>query len=93
MLWSTWVNNCISVGPNKEVVLAEKNKLTKIIKCEDTGELKEYVGCKIERNEEENWIKLTQPVLIKSFKDEFEKLPNKNFVTPAIPNTVLQKTK
>ena len=36
---------------------------------------------------------MTQPVLIKSFKDEFEKLPNKNFVTPAIPNTVLQKTK
>jgi hypothetical protein len=34
--------------------------------------MKEYVGCKVEHNRQERWIKLTQPVMIQRFEDEFE---------------------
>ena len=42
----------------------------KKLDCEDCGELNECVGCKIERKGDA--LKLTQPVLVKSLKDEFE---------------------
>ena len=40
--------------------------------CDEVGKLNEYVGCKINFNQEEGWIKLTQPVLLQSFEDEFK---------------------
>ena len=49
--------------------------------CDDSGELKEYVGCKIERKG--NRIKLTQPVLVQSFADEFDIPPNTPCNLPA----------
>jgi hypothetical protein len=48
----------------------------------------EYVGCKIERNIKEGWMKLTQPVMIQSFTDEFD-LPNDTPNLPARPGEVL----
>lgn len=35
-----------------------------MVDCEDVGELKEYFGCKIERNVEERWIKISQPMTV-----------------------------
>ena len=43
--------------------------------CDNVGELKEYVGCKVENSGKR--IKLTQPVLMQSYEDEFD-LPKKN---------------
>ena len=40
---------------------------------------------------EEGWMKLTQPVLLQSFTDEFE-LPTQKAMTPAVPGDVLQKS-
>ena len=54
--------------------------------CEDCGEMKEYVGCKIERDG--RTLKFTQPVLLQSFSDEFE-LPSRRYNTPAAAGTVL----
>ena len=48
----------------------------------------EYVGCKIDWNREERFIKFTQPVLIQSFTDEFE-LPNRKYNLPGEPGKVL----
>ena len=48
----------------------------------------EYVGCKIDYDKDEGWMRLTQPVLIQSFADEFE-LPDKEYATPAEPHSVL----
>ena len=89
VLWSTWVDDCLSVGPSKDLVIAEKNKLTSLVKCDDTGELKEYVGCKVDYDRDKRTIKLTQPVLLQSFEDEF-KLPQASPKTPAAPQTMLQ---
>ena len=38
--------------------------------CEDGGELREYVGCKLDRKGDT--LKITQPILVQSLKDEFE---------------------
>ena len=38
--------------------------------CKDTGELKEYIRCKIECKENE--IKLMQPTLVQKLGDTFE---------------------
>ena len=59
--------------------------------CEDVGELKEYVGCKIDINNYNQSLKITQPVLIQSFEDEFP-LPNREYDTPAEPKKQLNQT-
>ena len=41
-----------------------------------------YVGCKLERNKEQQWIRFTQPVLLQSYTDEFS-IPAD--VEPTIP--------
>ena len=89
VLWSTWIDDCLSVGPKKDIVIQEKERLKSLVKCEDTGEVKEYVGCKIDYDKKERSIKITQPVLLQSFEDEFT-LPKLKPVTPAQPNTTLQ---
>jgi hypothetical protein len=39
-------------------------------KCDNVGVMTEFIGCKVERNNDS--IKLTQPVLLQSFVDEFD---------------------
>ena len=39
--------------------------------CDEIGKLKEYVGCKIEHNLDEEWIKILQPVVLEIYIDEF----------------------
>ena len=56
---------------------------------DDIGDLKEYVGCKIEHNVEEGYIRFTQPVMLQSYQDEFKVSKDKERVTPADPGTVL----
>ncbi len=53
------------------------------------GEFEEYVGCKIERSTKES-LKMTQPVLIQSFRDKFEIENIDTYETPGAPgNKVL----
>ena len=60
--------------------------------CNNSGKLNEYVGCKIEHNQEEGWLKLTQPMLLQSFEDEFRVTKEgKAVTTPAALNTVLKE--
>ena len=39
--------------------------------CTEQGEVKEYVGCKIEHDKKGS-IRFTQPVMIQSFEKEFD---------------------
>ena len=77
----------LCIGCPKDVE-ESKNAFMKLFDCDDIGEFKEYVGCKITRDDKS--IKFTQPVLLQSFKDEFE-LPNRNYETPGEPGKVLTK--
>jgi hypothetical protein len=88
IVWISWVDDCLVVGEKKGTLIA-KDQMMARFDCEEVGELDEYVGCKVERNFVDNTIKLTQPVMLQSFIDEFElpigKAPN----TPATPGDAL----
>jgi hypothetical protein len=43
-----WVDDCLLIG-HKEEVSKYKDMMQQYFECEDIGELKEYVGCKIDR--------------------------------------------
>jgi hypothetical protein len=58
-----------------------------MVECDDVGEMREYVGCKIGRND--GYVKLTQPVLVKSSEDEFELPEGQAPRTPAEPGDIL----
>ena len=91
VLWVSWVDDCLVVGSQKGVQIAKKH-LTSHFECDELGNMDEYVGCKVERDWENRSIRLTQPVMLQSFQDEFNistggRLPN----TPAIPGDHLVK--
>jgi hypothetical protein len=90
VLWTSWVDDCLIVG-KKECVLKAKERFKNHFDCDEVGELKEYVGCKLERNRKEGWMKLTQPVLMQSFIDEFILPDGETPKTPAIPGEVLHR--
>ena len=69
IIWLSWIDDCMMWG-NKEIVMKEKKGFMNRFDCVDVEELKEYVGCKIERKDDS--IRFTQPVLNQSFNDEFE---------------------
>jgi hypothetical protein len=87
VLWVTWVDDCLVCG-DKEAVMEAKKDLMSRFDCDEVGELTEYIGCKVERGD--GYLRLTQPVLLQSFEDEFDipnmKIPN----TPAVPGQVLR---
>ena len=86
-VWVSWVDDLINFGP-KEEVLQNKEEFQKQFECDDVGWMNEYVGCKVNINRKENAMKITQPVLLQSFKDEFD-LPTKSYDTPAEPRQIL----
>ena len=90
VMWASWVDDCIGVG-HKAGVLESKNMITSKLKCDDLGAMLEYVGCKIDIDWSVPSCKLTQPVLIQSFVDEFEATVQ-GHTTPAIPGSTLQET-
>ena len=89
LLWVSWIDDYIICGDKRDVTKA-KEDMKGYFDCDEVGELKDYVGCVIDYNKEEHWMKLTQPVLMQSFKDEFD-LPDTKHRTPAIPGSVLRK--
>ena len=68
----------------------EKEKMKQLFDCDDIGELQEYVGCKIVHDRAERSVKITQPVLLQSFTDEFV-LGSTKHETPATAGEVLRK--
>ena len=86
---ASWVDDLLICGKEK-AVKSVKEELFTHLKCDDIGELNEYVGCKIVRNH--NSIQLTQPVLIQSFRDEFAIEDRGGEVsTPAVAGQILMK--
>jgi hypothetical protein len=59
--------------------------------CDDVDDMNEYVGCKIDRDKYR--IKVTQPVLIQSFVDEFDRSMVQEAVTPAPAGEILTAAK
>jgi hypothetical protein len=92
VIWISWVDDCLVCGREKGVMHA-KAQMMEQFDCDEVGNMNEYVGCKVERNHEEGSIKMTQPVMLQSFTDEFNlpegPVPN----TPATPGDALVRAK
>jgi hypothetical protein len=73
-----------------EDLTALKRDIMEMVECDDGGQAEEFVGCKIEYNRAEKWLRLTQPVLLQSFKDEFQLIEDQQPLTPGIPTKALQ---
>ena len=65
-----------------EAVQLAKEQFKKHVDTDEQGEWKEYVGCKVERDWNKRCIRFTQPVMILSFRDEFD-LPKESPPNPA----------
>eukprot|EP00957_Ditylum_brightwellii_P158269 12047301-Ditylum_brightwellii.AAC.1 len=52
IVWLSWIDNCMVWGHDK-VVIKESKEFTSQFDCDEVGEVKEYVGCKIDHNKEE----------------------------------------
>ena len=90
IMWMSWVDDCFVCGPDK-LVKDAKEAMKKEFDCDDLGALEEYVGCKIEYNRNDGWIRFTQPVLVQSFVDEFKIDATSAPKTPAPEGQVLRK--
>jgi hypothetical protein len=90
-MWLTWIDDCIAIG-KKSVVERESAQLMSLFDCDDVGSLmKEYIGNNIEIGD--GMMKLMQPVLLKSFDDEFEVSKTCQVNLPAKAGQVLMKGK
>ena len=60
--------------------------------CDDISEMKEYVGCKTDIKPDDKWMHFTQPVMVQSFKDEFdiEDAMRRPSTSPGELNTIFQ---
>jgi hypothetical protein len=76
---------------NKEGAEKAKKQMMDRFDCDEVGELKEHVGCEIDRDLTEGSVKLTQPVLLQSCGDEFDLPKGETPNAPAIPGIVLHK--
>ena len=89
LIWITWVDDCLVIG-RKEDCMKAKDELKTFFECDDVGELKEFVGMKLDIDRENATCKMTQPVLIQSFKDEFD-LPGERPPNPAPAGELLKR--
>jgi Reverse transcriptase (RNA-dependent DNA polymerase) len=91
-LWASWVDDILSFGSERDVIQG-REELKKHFALDEIGEMMEYVGCKIDYNKEEGSVKITQPVLIQSLKDEFDLTGvRESTSTPAAPGSILIDT-
>ena len=87
-LWTSRVDDLLSCGDVADVKQG-KEKLKGHFEIDEVGELSEYVGCKIDYNKAEGWMRLTQPVLVQSLSDEFEIPKGKAPSIPAVAGSTL----
>ena len=81
----TWVDDKLFIA-HKDIIMKEKDSLSEHFKCDDVGELEDYVGCKIDIDRNEKKMTISQPVLVQSLVDMFGDIPQGRLVmTPAPP--------
>ena len=71
VIWLSWIDDCLCVGPKQGVIKA-KQQMKDRFDCDDVGNLNEYIACKVKIDHKNGTVKFTQPVMLQSFKDEFE---------------------
>ena len=92
VVWISWMDDCLCVGLNVEVQKARTYILARF-ECDDTGELKEYLGYKSDRHMNDmGQNKLIQTVLLQIFEDEFEiEETRREAITKTVTGSVLNQ--
>jgi hypothetical protein len=85
VIWILWVNNCLLLGHYEDVSKYHK-MMNNYFDCNNIGELKEYVGCKVESREGNKRILIVQSVIIRCFIDKFGMRENPRIEVPAPSN-------
>ena len=87
VLWFTWVNDngCAGCSTNVKRAVTEMRSR---FECNYLGPMTEYLGYKIDHYRQNRTMKITQPVMIQGFEDEF-KLEDRKRITPTEPGSVL----
>jgi hypothetical protein len=76
------VEDCLLLGHQEDV--SKKHKMmNRYFQCDNTGELKGYVGCKIKNREGDKQISIVQSVIIRSFINEYAIEENPRIEVPA----------
>ena len=79
-----WVENFNIMGP-REIVMKFKEMLKGLFEMKDIDEMEYYVRCKIEQSQVDRTIKMTQPVKIRRFEDNYDK-----GITKGTPGTLIK---
>jgi len=87
-IWITWVDDFLAMGHQNQVT-ATRNEMSALFECDDIGSIHEYVGAKIDMGDHK--LKITQPVLLQCFTDEFGIESSDHVKTPANIGQVLKK--
>ena len=90
LIWISWVDDCLCVG-KKHAVEKSRQAMSKCFECDELGELKEYVGCKVDYKPGDSSVKLTQPVLLQSYRDEFDLKSSSAPKTPAVAGHIMKR--
>ena len=84
----SYIDDMILMG-NKDGAMHFREIFKGKVDVDDIGPLDEYLGSKIEFCTEQRAVKITQPVLLRSFGDEFG-VGEGTSKTPAVPHSTLQ---
>ena len=87
----SWVDDILALG-HPDNVSQMKTDLSNAFQCKDKGELKDYVGSKIDIERFESGlatVKFTQPVLIQKLEDNFDLSGGQAPKTPVVAGQVL----
>ena len=89
IMWISFIDDMLVVC-NKKYMDDVKQKFTNTVDCDDMGAMIEYIGTKIDIDKMKRELKITQPVLVQSLRDEFDfENPNNCPTTPAPASTHL----
>jgi Reverse transcriptase (RNA-dependent DNA polymerase) len=88
LVWTSWVDDCMLTESEKEINVSKIEMMNRF-ECDDLGDLKEDVGCKILCDKENRSIKMTQPLISQSFQEKFEIKDGRKITKPAAPGEAL----
>jgi hypothetical protein len=89
-IWTLWVDDLLNVG-KPHVIAKAKEHIKKEFDCDDVSEMTEFIGCKIDLDRSAKTMRLTQPVLLQSFSDEFD-IGQQKADVPAKAGSMLSNT-
>ena len=89
IVWLSLIDDMLIVCA-EDTMECVKKKFTETVDCNYIGEMKEYIGTKINIDQHNKTLKIAQPVLVQSVNDEFILAePNSKPETPATAGTHL----